>query len=464
MDIALLIDFGSTYTKVTAVDLESATLVGRAQAPSTVGTDIMVGLRRALQRLEESAGLRADQVSRRLACSSAAGGLRMVAIGLVRELTAEAARLAALGAGAKLMKVYSYALTRADVREMETLSPDLVLLAGGTDGGNTDFILRNATVLARSALSAPVVVAGNRAACEEACEILEAGGKQPTPTENVLPELDRLNVEPARSTIREVFMRRIVRAKGLDGAESFVGSILMPTPMAVLDAARLLADGTPEEAGLGDLVVVDVGGATTDVHSVGAGRPVREGVVLRGIPEPHAKRTVEGDLGLRHNAPAIVEAVGKKTVLAMAGLPDTGFDLDGAVLGLSARPETVPEAEAARALDLALAAAATRVAMERHAGFLETLYTPAGRVEVQHGKDLSEFGTLIGTGGIFSWGPDPRRVLEAALFDEHNPLSLRPRHPSLLVDAPYILHAIGLLAQVAPAVALRVARSHLRRV
>lgn len=464
MDIALLIDFGSTYTKVTAIDLHAEELVGRTQAPTTVGTDIMVGLRNALQQLEDSTGLKSEEIDTRLACSSAAGGLRMAAIGLVPELTAEAAKQAALGAGAKLISVYSFALTSRDLRQLEASSPDLILLAGGTDGGNSNFILRNASALAASSVRAPIVVAGNRAASDEVDTILRQGGKESILTENVLPGLDRLNVEPARATIREVFMRRIVHAKGLDGAESFVGCILMPTPMAVLSAAQLLADGTVGEKGLGELVLVDVGGATTDVHSVGQGRPRREGVVLRGIPEPYAKRTVEGDLGIRYNASTIVEAVGRKAVLAHAGLEEIAVELETAVQVRIARTEMVPEDEAGLALDVGLARAATEVAVRRHAGFLESAYTPCGRVDIQHGKDLTEVQSLIGTGGIFAWGSAPRRVLEAALYDGQDPLSLRPRQPRMYVDAPYILYAIGLLASVAPGKALRIAKRHLREV
>lgn len=463
-EAVLLIDFGSTFTKVTALDLDSETLIGRAQAPSTVGVDIMVGLNDALGLLERQAGLRPEDSSLRLACSSAAGGLRMVAIGLVPDLTAEAARQAALGAGAKLLTVFSFSLTREDLRQLEATAPDLLLLAGGTDGGNHDFILKNAASLAASSLRCPVIVAGNRSAAHEVCDILERGGKQPLLTENVLPELDRLNIEPARAAIREVFTQRIVGAKGLDGAESFVGRILMPTPVAVLEAARLLADGAGEETGMGDLLLVDVGGATTDVHSIGKGLPQREEVVMRGIPEPYAKRTVEGDLGLRYNARTIVDVVGKKNVLAHAGLGESQVELETAVSGLTQHTEQVPQDGIGQALDEGLARAATEVAVRRHAGSLESFYTPAGRVDLQKGKDLTEIATVIGTGGIFAWGRDPRRVLEAACFDPADPLSLRPRSPRLYVDAFYILYAIGLLAKVEPEKALRIAKSHLREI
>ena len=113
MKPVLLIDFGSTYTKVTAVDVESERLLGTADAYTTVQTDVGEGLANALTRLREKIG--PVEFTARYACSSAAGGLRMIASGLVPELTAEAARQASLGAGAKVLKVYSFQLTEDDL-------------------------------------------------------------------------------------------------------------------------------------------------------------------------------------------------------------------------------------------------------------------------------------------------------------------------------------------------------------
>ena len=117
-----------------------------------------------------------------------------------------------------------------------------------------------------------------------------------------MPDVNVLNVEPARDMIRKVFIDRIIEAKGLKRAEDFVEGILMPTPTAVLKAAQLLPGEAVRKREWGISVVVDIGGATTDVHSIGLGDPVQAGVVRKGLPEPLAKRTVEGDLGIRYNA------------------------------------------------------------------------------------------------------------------------------------------------------------------
>jgi len=459
MSLALLIDFGSTFTKILAVDLASEEILAYAQSGTTVDTDIMIGLRRALDLLPPH--LQNGPFSCKLASSSAAGGLGMVAIGLIPELSAEAARRAALGAGAKVTKVYSHRLSARELRELEGISPDILLLAGGTDGGNREVILQNARLLSKSEVRCPILIAGNKAAADEVESILSAAGKTTLITENVLPEVNVLNVEPAREMIRKVFIERIIEAKGLKRAEEFVEGILMPTPTAVLKAGQLLSRGTGPEKGLGDLVILDVGGATTDVHSIGMGNPTRPGVVRKGLPEPLAKRTVEGDLGIRYNAHSILRLCGQDRVLKNAHLPHQ--DLFGKVERLCQSVEILPHSEEDLDLDLALASCAAQAAMERHAGTLEILWGPQGQYYIQHGKDLTGVGNLIGTGGIFIHHPKADEILKKTLFSQEEPFSLRPRNPNLYTDSKYCLFAVGLLADRFPEQALRIAKKYLKK-
>ncbi len=459
MSLALLIDFGSTFTKLLAVDLAAEEILAYAQSCTTVETDIMVGLRRALDLLP--AHLKGAAYECRLSSSSAAGGLGMITIGLIPELSAEAARRAALGAGAKVVKVYSFRLSARELEELESLKPDILLLAGGTDGGNREVILDNARLLASSGIQCPILIAGNKAAADEVQSILFAAGKITLLTDNVMPEVNVLNVEPVREMIRKVFIERIIESKGLKKAEEFVGGILMPTPTAVLRAAQLLSQGTGSEKGLGDLVIVDIGGATTDVHSIGAGNPVQPGVVRKGLPEPLTKRTVEGDLGLRYNAGTILKLCGEGRILQHASLSQK--DLAPRLEKLSQCVEVLPQTAEDQDLDFALAACATRAAMERHAGSIESLWGPQGRYDIQYGKDLTGVEHLIGTGGIFIHHRQAGDILRRTLFSPEEPFSLRPKTPSLYTDARYCLFAVGLLADRYPEPAFRIARKYLKK-
>jgi uncharacterized protein (TIGR01319 family) len=458
---ALLIDFGSTYTKLRAVTLDPIRVLASGQGPSTVASDITEGMNAALADLESQMGA-LPAFDHRLACSSAAGGLRMVTVGLVRELTAEAARQAALGAGARLVAAFAQRLTAKDVADIENLAPDILLLAGGTDGGNSEVILHNARTLAAAQLNCPLIVAGNRAAADDVGAALAAGAKTVTVTENVMPEFGQLNIEPARGAIRQVFMERIVHAKGIDRAAAQFDQVLMPTPAAVLEAARLLSEGTGNEPGLGPLMVVDVGGATTDVHSVASGEPGQTGVIQRGLPEPYTKRSVEGDLGMRHNVRGVLAEAGSDHIAAIARLETSR--VEALADRLASDADRLPADKEECALDFALGHAAVRIAVQRHAGTIETVYTVSGPVTLQRGKDLSDLGTVIGTGGVLAQGDSAAGILSAALAEGNDTLSLRPKHPRLLLDTKYMLYAVGLLASVAPEAAVRLGKSHLDNV
>lgn len=460
-DHALFVDFGSTFTKIVLVNLATEEVLGRVQTPSTVETDITIGLKRGLEAIGEVLG-GPPVYHHKLATSSAAGGLRMVAIGLIPDLTVEAAKRAVLGAGAKVVGVYAYRLTEDEIRALEKAAPDIILLAGGTDGGDRENVINNAESLRRSGVKAPIIYAGNKAASDEVRKILTAGHKEVVVAENVMPEIGVLKVEQVRLIIRELFIKRIIDAKGLKNAEQFIDSILMPTPTAVLNAAKLLAEGTPNEPGLGDLVVVDIGGATTDIHSIGLGAPTEAGVIPKGLPEPYVKRTVEGDLGMRYNAANIVLAVGKeKFCQQLLGMV---VDLDQAVEKLNRKPDSLPGQKEELALDVELARTAARLAIERHAGVIEVAYGSLGQLLIQYGKDLRGIKTVIGTGGPLIFGPDPETVLRETLYSAANPLSLKPKEPTLYLDEKYLLYAIGLLAELYPDKALRIAKKYLRRV
>jgi uncharacterized protein (TIGR01319 family) len=467
MDIRLLVDFGSTYTKILAVDLDREVLLGRTQALTTVDSDITIGLRRAYSTLIDECGIDERHIRGRYASSSAAGGLRIAAIGLVPALTLEAARRAALGAGAKVVCAYGFEIDETIVGEVEAASCDIILLTGGTDGGDKAVILHNARMLANSTLTCPILVAGNRVVSGQVREILEAKGKAVSVTSNVLPRLDAVEVEPAQALIRDIFIARIIEAKGLAGAREFVGGEILPTPKATLQAAALLADGTDDEPGIGSLVIVEVGGATTNIHSVSVGSPSDPQTIVKGLPEPRVKRTVEGDLGIRYNAPTIHGLVGDGPCHARLraihpSLEEGSIDLKAHVRALAANVGYVPSSTLEYAVDVMLAESATSVAMQRHAGTLREEFSVVGAIKVQYGKDLLDVENLIGTGGIFKYDLHPERILRAARFSANTPWSLMPKAPKAFIDSEYFLYGAGLLAGHFPTQALRIAKKYLR--
>lgn len=452
----LLIDFGSTYTKVTAVDTEAEVLLGTAAAYTTVQTDINEGLSHALEKLEAQTG-KLDFAAR-YACSSAAGGLRMIASGLVPELTSEAAKQASLGAGAKIVKVYSFELTEDDIEEIDRLRPDIFLLVGGTDGGNSDCIRHNAQMLAACKADFPVIIAGNRTAARVCQRSLE--GRQTFICENVMPKFGVLNIQPAQECIRALFLNRIIQAKGLSHASKLISGILMPTPSAMMRAMQLLAEGCEGEEGIGELMALDVGGATTDVYSIADGMPKEGGTVYKGLPEPYVKRTVEGDIGMRYSIGGIVEAASLKKVASLAGL--TPERAQALIDDLAEHTEKVPDSEETERLDFALACCACETAARRHAGYMEETYNMTGKVFVQTGKDLRTVRQMVVTGGSLIHTKRTGEIASHAFYDPADPMSLRPIKARVLVDRRYILAAMGLLSEYEPQTALRIMKKELK--
>ena len=456
MKPVLLTDFGSTYTKLTAVDLDAARILGTAQSYTTVAEDVRIGFQKALDALLAQTGPLTFVQS--FACSSAAGGLRMMVSGLVPELTMEAARLASLGAGAKIVGQFSFELTQDDLETIQRVNPDIFLLVGGTDGGNSACVIHNAQMLATIRPQFPIVLAGNRTAMQQCRKALE--GCEVSVCENVMPKFGVLKTEDTQKTIRSIFLRRIVQAKGLSAAAEQMSGPMMPTPAAVMQAMTLLAKGTDKTPGIGELIGVDVGGATTDVYSIAEGMPRQMNRVYKGLPEPYAKRTVEGDIGMRYSIEGVLAAAGAQRLAELSGLSPERVET--LVQLLAHNTQTLPEHDTElERLDYAVASMAVQTAVTRHAGTLEETYTMLGQTFVQSGKNLCEVRKVVVTGGSLIHSQRARQIARFACYDPASPMSLRPKKADIILDKHYILAAMGLLSQREPEIALQIMKEEI---
>ncbi len=463
METILLIDVGSTFTKACAIALEDEELLASVRAPSTPGTDICEGIEKVIFLINESVNEKMDY-KLRLASSSAAGGLRMVVVGLVPDLTSQAARLSALGAGAKVISTYSYKLNRSERERIEHDKPDIILLVGGTDGGNEETILWNAKLLSYLESDVPIVIAGNKVVAHEVEGILKDSGKDTYICNNVMPQIGKLNTDPVREVIRKVFIDQVIISKGFEKVKNYFDGMVIPTPSAVFEAVKILSKGTDSEKGLGELVAIDIGGATTDIYSVASGNPTKNCTAKKGLPSPYSMRTVEGDLGIRSNAISILECAGEKRVLKSIGIRD--IDLMKITKRLSQNVSKTPKTETDKAVDVGLATTAAQIALKRHAGYIKTIYTPMGSMSIQYGKDLTEIRSLISTGGIFAHYSNKSRIkiLKGSLCNHDDPFSLTPTKPRFYVDNNYIIYGIGLLSKYYPDTALRILKRNLPRI
>jgi len=466
----VVFDVGSTYTKVTAFAENQGELqwLARAQSPTTI-QDIDKGLSEAFAELGKKLECNGMTPRHVLSTSSAAGGLRMVAMGYMPRVTAKAAKEVAMNAGARVLEVMSFEDHAANKQEMLCeIRPDIILLAGGTDGGDKDSLLADAQIIVDSGVKATVVIAGNIDVQADVECVLKKVGLHTVRVSNVMPNIHNLNVKPAREAIHEEFIHQITKAKGLNKllARLTVNKVV-PTPGAVLMAAELLAKGTHEEEGCGSIVVLDLGGATTDIHSV---LPQLDDLSIeeRGLVLTNAKqatyRTVEGNLGLRISVRGIVEAMGEKGILARIGLAgeDKELELAKYVDGLEENPERLPLSCQEHLFDKALAVVAIEVALKRHAGYIAQQFDPImGTVPgTPIGRDLRTVDTVIGIGGIFVHLSEEEAQAIIAEALERPGYSLLPIKPKVVIDRNYLFYAIGLLAQYRPTAALRFAKAH----
>jgi uncharacterized protein (TIGR01319 family) len=446
------IDIGSTWTKGALVDLDVPRVLARDAVPTT-----QADLAEGFARVRAALGHGAPDAPVRFS-SSAKGGLAIAAVGLVPDLTVNVARMAAASAGGKVMASFSYRLAAAQVAAIERARPDIVLLCGGTDGGNEGYVLSNARALASSSLDCAFLYAGNASIREEVRRILAS--KDLSVADNVMPEVGRLDIEPARSRIREMFLARIVEGRGLARVRDETRCDPKPTPLAVYELVEAIARQIP---GWDDLCLVDMGGATTDVYSSTESFTGSETRVLRGIREPRLTRTVEGDLGLRVSARSAAESA--RPLLDRLSLSDAGAASDRAafdawIARVSDHPEALPASPAELAFDDALALSCLALALGRHAGTEEEAWTPQGKVLVQHGKDLGAVRRLVASGGflvrITSADLVHRALAEAGRPDARTGARpLLPRQPAVLADREYLVPLAANLAAEHPRQAAR---------
>ena len=433
--------------------------MGCSKAFTTVSSNVMEGYQEALSDISSQCGTHV--FAKRIASSSAAGGLRMISVGLVPDLTAKASRMAAASAGAKVLKTYSYELSPSDGDEITSLTPDIVLLSGGIDGGNKDVILHNAEKLAMLSGSFSVIVAGNRSVAHEVAERLNQKGKEAVICENVMPLFGKLNIEPAREAIRKIFIKNIITAKGLDTVQTLMDQEIIPTPLAVYNAMQLLSRGTEGVAGLGELMAYDIGGATTDVYSMSQGTPRQANTYVHGLHEPFAKRSVEGDIGMRYSVLSLVELIGEASVIMEANVSEQ--QLRAWVETCRDNPETLPEPDSPeQRIDQCLASHAIKISAERHCGFTEVAYTAVGESKLQTGKDLTGVEFVVGTGGVIINSPDAKKIMKSALYSPSDLNILKPLQASFLLDKKNILTAMGLLSSFVPKTALEMMKRELQ--
>lgn len=433
----LVAEIGSTTTVVNAfhhINTDNPIFWGQGQAPTSVMEgDVRKGLQEAINDLCQKKNIDSLEYKEMLATSSAAGGLKMTVHGLVYDMTAKAAKEAALGAGAIIHLVTAGKLRRTDLQKIKEIHPNLILIAGGVDFGERDTAIYNAELIRSMDLQTPIIYAGNVENQEEIKLIFdEESGVKLYLVDNVYPKIDDLNVEPARKVIQDAFEDHIIHAPGMEHVRELVNGPIIPTPGAVMEATKLLYEC------IGNLVVLDVGGATTDLHSVTEDSEQIGRILVN--PEPKAKRTVEGDLGVFVNMKNIVNVIGKEKLAEE--LPNLNLD------HIMETYQAIPKTEDEIAFVERLTKEAVIKAVERHAGRIRYVYGPSGRTTLAEGKDLTQVKYIIGTGGALTRLPNRVEIMKSIMKHDPSGMLLFPGEKAeILVDNDYIMASLGVLSK-----------------
>jgi len=420
---AVCLDVGSTWTKAVLVRPDGA-LAGFAEHP-TITTDVLAGMDAAVRAVTAAGGQ--DGEPELLACSSAGGGLRLAVVGTERLLSTEAAHRVARSAGSRVVHVHAGPLEPADVRLLRSTRPGVVLLLGGADGDDPAGLLHNAGRLARARIRYPIVLAGNSAARDRALSLLRATGRAVVACDNVAPRPGELLPGPARAAVAALYLRHALGGRGPAVAPRFRRLVRVVTPDAVRHATAELARICGSR-----VLLVDVGCATTDVHSAHAADP------------DSACRTVEGDLGVRAAAGGVLLEGQAEGVVD----PVEADLLGPTVARMASETGYVPRDAGGAAEDRRIAALAAVIAVRRHV-----------RADGGAGRDL---GLVVLTGGVFRQrNPAGLGAVVATLRGDRELGPLIGDAP-VLVDADFVVAPAGLLAARGRAVAAEaLLRDHL---
>ncbi len=449
---ALVAEIGSTTTIINAfdkLDTDQPVFLGSGFAPTSVlDGDVTIGLNKAKEMLMEKLNTKELIAKETFASSSAAGGLKMSVHGLVYDMTVKAAKEAALGAGANIKMITSGVLDEFQIEEIKSSPLNIIMISGGVDYGEKQTALTNAKIIANLKLSIPVIYAGNIQNHNLVKKYFSDADQADYLylSNNVYPKIDVLEVEKTRKIIQDVFEQHIIKAPGMEKIKKIINADIIPTPGAVMEATKLL------QAEIGDLITVDIGGATTDIHSVTYGREEINKILI--APEPFAKRTVEGDLGVFINKDNLVEIIGKTKLCNDLSITDKQLN------DLLAKYQAIPSKEQLPLTEL-LAKEAFDIALKRHCGRMVYLFNSSGKVAYAEGKDLSNIQCVIATGGALTRLPNRIDIIRNVISHQTE-LVLAPNpKTSILIDNHYIMASLGVLSLRHPKAALKLLKQSL---
>ena len=471
MKYILATDVGSTTTKARLFhrrDGEWRFLVA-GEAPTTVEApyeDVTLGVRNAVREVEELTGnqiLSPDGsgifvpydgkrgVDLYCSTSSAGGGLQMMVSGLIKSITAESANRAALGAGAIVMDVLAYDDGRKQyeqIQRIRSLRPDMILMAGGTDGGEVSNVMEMAELIKAAEPKArlgasfelPIVYAGNKMVRPQIDKLMSSSFAL-TMVDNLRPIIEVENTEPARMAIHELFMEHVMsHAPGYLKLMKWTDVDIMPTPAGEGLAIQLLANAYNRNT-LG----VGLGGATTNVYSIFDGKFVR---------------SVSANLGMSYSITNVMREAGIQNIRRWLPFRLDEEDVSSRLMNKMIRPTTIPQTLEDLFIEQAVAREALRLGLMHHKSIAtrlkgvhveRTLGDLFDQALVETYIDMMKIDIMAGTGGLLSHAPLRAQSL-LIMTDAFQPEGVT----WLFQDSEFMMPHLGVLSTVYPEAAWQI--------
>ena len=463
----LATDCGSTTTKAILIEKIGSEFhqTHRGEAPTTVEApvdDVTVGVINAVTEVQELAGRKLlennqiikpqtndEGVDLYISTSSAGGGLQMMVAGAVRNLTAESAERAALGAGAIVMDVIASndkRLPHEKIDQIRQLRPDMLLLSGGVDGGTVAHVAELAEIVAAAnpkprlgvSYQMPVIFAGNKDAADIVREKL--GGRMSLEVvDNLRPTMERENLMPTRLKIQDQFLEHVMmHAPGYKKLIEWTDTEIMPTPGAVGAIMQTIAEQNRIQ-----VVGVDIGGATTDVFSV----------FQNQVGESVFNRTVSANLGMSYSISNVLTEAGMGNILRWLPFDINLVDLQNRIKNKMIRPTTIPQLLEELIIEHAIAREALRLAFEQHKklavelkGVQQQRTISEAFAQTETGNTLVsmfDLNLIVGSGGVLSHAPRRQQSM-LMMIDAFLPEGVT----QLAVDSIFMMPQLGVLSQV----------------
>ncbi|TYB31435.1 MAG: helix-turn-helix domain-containing protein [Candidatus Mcinerneyibacterium aminivorans] len=471
-------DIGSTTTKGLYLKNINGnlTFIGEANTPTTVelpDEDVKIGVINTAREIEKKSNEKLLTGKNKLkipyiTTSSAGGGLQIMVFGLTKTDTGKAVELTAYGAGGVLLGKFTISDDLSEIEKMKLirdLHPDLILMAGGINGGNIAGVVRLAELLKLSEPTTKfkrnerpdLIFCGNEGARKYVKETLKDTFNLHM-VENIRPEPEKMNFEPAKSKVHELFMENVMeRAPGYSELKKWVKTNILPTPKGVENILNLYS----YENNL-NTILVDMGGATTDIFSNILG---------------DYDRTVSANIGMSYSISEILHQTGIENI--MSYFPDNTDEnfIRNYISNKMLNPTYIPENNSEIEIENAVASEGINLAWKKHIdlnydihhiGFLEQKVkkintSPFDTVLSRKEEDpknkffqQKDFDVIIGAGGVLAENKDKKDLIKI-LIEGFKPRGIT----KLAVDKTFKSPHMGILAELDPEKAVEIYKNQI---